>query len=250
MLEARHLAFSFKRNRPLLTDVSLSVPPGTFTAILGRNGCGKSTLLSLLTAARKPQGGEVLLDGTPLAAMDRRERARRIAFVAQHSHGNRLTVFDSVLLGRRPFMDGAPTAEDRAIVAHTLEELGLGGYALRYMDELSGGEYQTVVLARAFVQRTGTLLLDEPTNNLDPAHQQEVMALVRRQVQERGVGAAAVMHDINLALRHCDRFLFLKDGLVDAYGGSDVVTARQVQRIYGIEVEMIQHGDAKVAIPR
>ncbi len=250
MLEARNLAFSFKRNRPLLTDVSLQVQPGTFTAVLGRNGCGKSTLLSLLTGARRPQGGEVLLDGAPLAQMDRRQRARKIAFVAQHSHGNRLTVFDSVLLGRRPFMDSAPTAEDRAIVAQVLDELGLGGYALRYMDELSGGEYQTVVLARAFVQRTETLLLDEPTNNLDPANQQEVMALVARQVRDRGVGAVAVMHDLNLALRHCDRFLFLKDGLVDAYGGPEAVTADQVRRIYGIEVEMIERNGRKVAIPQ
>ena len=250
MLEARSLAFSFKRNRPLLTDVSLQVQPGTFTAVLGRNGCGKSTLLSLLTGARRPQGGEVLLDGAPLAQVDRRQRARKIAFVAQHSHGNRLTVFDSVLLGRRPFMDSAPTAEDRAIVAQVLDELGLGGYALRYMDELSGGEYQTVVLARAFVQRTETLLLDEPTNNLDPANQQEVMALVARQVRDRGVGAVAVMHDLNLALRHCDRFLFLKDGLVDAYGGSEAVTADQVRRIYGIEVEMIERNGRKVAIPQ
>lgn len=248
MLEARNLAFSFKRNRPLLTDVSLQVQPGTFTAILGRNGCGKSTLLSLLTGARRPQGGEVLLDGVPLAQVDRRQRARKIAFVAQHSHGNRLTVFDSVLLGRRPFMDSAPTAEDRAIVAQVLDELGLGGYALRYMDELSGGEYQTVVLARAFVQRTEMLLLDEPTNNLDPANQQEVMALVARQVRDRGVGAVAVMHDMNLALRHCDRFLFLKDGLVDAYGGPEAVTADEVRRIYGIEVEMLERNGTKVAI--
>lgn len=250
MLEARNLVFSFKRNRPLLADVSLQVQPGTFTAILGRNGCGKSTLLSLLTGARRPQGGEVLLDGAPLAQVDRRQRARKIAFVAQHSHGNRLTVFDSVLLGRRPFMDSAPTAEDRAIVAQVLDELGLGGYALRYMDELSGGEYQTVVLARAFVQRTETLLLDEPTNNLDPANQQEVMALVARQVRDRGVGAVAVMHDLNLALRHCDRFLFLKDGLVDASGGPEAVTADQVRRIYGIEVEMIERNGRKVAIPQ
>lgn len=250
MLGARNLAFSFRRNHPLLSDVSLQVQPGTFTAILGRNGCGKSTLLSLLTGARRPQGGEVLLDGVPLAQVDRRQRARKIAFVAQHSHGNRLTVFDSVLLGRRPFMDSAPTAEDRAIVAQVLDELGLGGYALRYMDELSGGEYQTVVLARAFVQRTETLLLDEPTNNLDPANQQEVMALVARQVRDRGVGAAAVMHDINLALRYCDRFLFLKDGLVDAYGGTEAVTAEQVRRIYGIEVELIERNGRKVAIPQ
>ncbi len=250
MLEAHDLAFSYRPRTPVLRSVSLAVEPGTFTAILGRNGCGKSTLLSLLTAARKPQQGTVLLDGEPVASLPRRQRAQKIAFVSQHSHGNRLTVFDSVLLGRLPFMDSSPTAKDRAIVAEVLAELGLQDYTLRYMDELSGGEYQTVMLARAFVQQAATLLLDEPTNNLDPAHQQEVMALVRQQVDARGVGAAAVMHDLNLALRHCDRFLFLKDGAVDAYGGAEVVTAEEVERIYGMKVDVIEHAGVKLTVPR
>lgn len=250
MLEARNLSFSFSPAKPLLKDVSLAIEPRTFTAILGRNGCGKSTLLSLLTAARRPQGGQVLLDGQPLESVPRRERARKIAFVAQHSHGNRLTVFDSVLLGRCPFMESAPTAQDRAIVSSVLEELGIADYALRYMDELSGGEYQTVVLARAFAQQTETLLLDEPTNNLDPVNQQEVMALVRQAVDNRGVAAAAVMHDLNLALRYCDCFLFLKDGLVDAFGASDGVTPERIRRVYGLDADVIDYGGRKVAIPR
>ena len=249
MLEARNIAFSFKRDQPLLRDVSLAVEPGTFTAILGQNGCGKSTLLSLMTAARTPDSGEVLLDGEPIAKGDRRERARKIAFVSQHSHANRLTVFDSVLLGRRPFMDSAPTADDRAIVANVLEELGLADYALRYLDELSGGEYQIVVLARAFVQQTDTLLLDEPTNNLDPSNQQEVMRLVRSEVDRRNIGAAAVMHDMNLALRHCDRFLFIKDGLVDAFGGADIVTSEQIDRIYGMKADVIEHAGCRIVVP-
>ena len=249
MLEARNIAFSFKRDHPLLIDISLAVEPGTFTAILGQNGCGKSTLLSIMTAARTADGGEVLLDGIPLAHIDRRERARKIAFVAQHSHANRLTVFDSVLLGRRPFMDSAPTAEDLAIVANVLDELGLADYALRYLDELSGGEYQIVVLARAFVQQTDTLLLDEPTNNLDPSNQQEVMRLVRSEVERRNIGAAAVMHDMNLALRHCDRLLFIKDGVVDAFGDADIVTAEQIERIYGMKADVIEHAGCKIVVP-
>lgn len=249
MLEARNVAFSFHRDQPLLRDVSIAVEPGTFTAILGQNGCGKSTLLSLMTAARTPDAGEVLLDGVPIAQVDRRDRARKIAFVSQHSHANRMTVFDSVLLGRRPFMDSAPTADDRAIVADVLDELGLAEYALRYLDELSGGEYQIVVLARAFVQQTDTLLLDEPTNNLDPSNQQEVMRLVRGEVERRNIGAAAVLHDMNLALRHCDRFLFVKDGVVDAFGGADIVTPAQIERVYGMKADVIEHAGCKIVVP-
>lgn len=249
MLEARNVAFSYRRDRPLLADVSLAAEPGMFTAVLGQNGCGKSTLLSLLTAQRQPQRGEVLLDGEAIAGVNRRERARKIAFVAQHSHANRLTVFDSVLLGRRPFMDSAPTAEDRAIVSRVLCDLGLEGYALRYVDELSGGEYQVVVLARAFVQQTETLLLDEPTNNLDPARQQEVMRLVRSEIGRRGIGAVAVMHDINLALQHCDRLVFIKDGLVDASGGPEVVTPQLVERVYNLKADVVEMSGRRVVVP-
>lgn len=249
MLEVRNLAFSFGKNTPLLRDISLAVKPGTFTAVLGQNGCGKSTLLSLMTAAHKPDAGEVLLDGTPIAQVDRKERARKIAYVSQHSHANRLTVFDSVLLGRRPFMEAAPSAQDRAIVSEVLGELGLADYALRYLDELSGGEYQIVVLARAFVQRTETLLLDEPTNNLDPSNQQEVMRLVCKEVEQRGIGALAVMHDINLALKYCDCFLFIKEGVVDAYGTSEIVTSEEIERVYGMKSEVIEHNDHRIVVP-
>lgn len=249
MLEARNVAFSYRAAQPLLKDVSIGIEPGVFTAILGQNGCGKSTLLSLLTAQRTPDAGEVLLDGEPIGKVDRRQRARKIAYVSQHSHANRLTVFDSVLLGRRPFMDSAPTAEDRAIVSEVLYDLNLEDYALRYMDELSGGEYQVVVLARAFAQRTETLLLDEPTNNLDPARQQEVMRLVRREIEKRGIGAAAIMHDINLSLQHCDRFVFIKDGTVEAVGGPEIVDSERVERIYSTCADVLEHNGRRIVVP-
>ena len=146
-------------------------------------------------------------------------------------------------------MDAAPTAQDRAIVSEVLAELGLADYALRYLDELSGGEYQIVVLARAFVQRTETLLLDEPTNNLDPSNQQEVMRLVCKEIEQRGIGALAVMHDMNLALKHCNRFAFIKDGVVDAYGTSEIVTAEEIERVYGMRSEVIEHNDHRIVVP-
>lgn len=249
MLEAHDLHYSYHPDMPLLQGISIDIQPGSFLAILGVNGCGKSTLLSCLSAMHKPQAGEVLLDGVPIAEMNRRERARKVALVAQHSHGNRLTVYDSVLLGRHPLMQGAPSDEDYDVVDEVLERLELSSYALRYTDELSGGEYQKMALARAFVQRADTLLLDEPTNNLDPANQLEVMQAARDEVDGRGVAAAAVMHDINLSLRYCDRFLFLKDGKVDALGGREVVTAERIKSVYGMESEVIEHRGRPVVIP-
>lgn len=249
MLEAHGLHFAYRAGSPILQGVDIDLAPGSFLAILGVNGCGKSTLLSCLTGAAKPASGQVLLDGAPLGQVHRLDRARKVAFVAQHSHANRLTVYDAVLLGRRPHMQGGPSKEDRQIVENALERLGLAKCELRYTDELSGGEYQKMVLARAFVQRADTLLLDEPTNNLDPANQQEVMREVRNEVDGRSIAAAAVLHDINLALRYCDRFLFLADGRVDAVGNQDIVTPEQIERIYGMKSDVIEHRGRRLVVP-
>ena len=227
MLAACGLGFSYRAGTPVLRDVSIELAPGSFTAILGVNGCGKSTLLSCLMGLRKLDAGQVLLDGAPMGGVKRRARAQKVALVAQHSHANRLTVYDSVLVGRHPLMQGAPTEADHVVVRETLERLGLSAYSLRYADELSGGEYQKMVLARAFVQQAETLLLDEPTNNLDPANQQEVMREVRR-----------------------DRFLFLKDGAVDAVGGRECVTPERIKRMYGMDADIIEHSGRLVVIPR
>ncbi len=250
MLEAKDVAFSYRRGTPVLQGVSIELAPGSFAAILGVNGCGKSTLLSCLMGLRKPDKGHVLLDGEPIQKMPRQARARKVALVAQHSHANRLTVYDSVLVGRHPHMQGAPTTADHAVVRDVLARLGLSSYALRYTDELSGGEYQKMVLARALVQQAETLLLDEPTNNLDPANQQEVMREVRHEVDEQGIAACAVMHDINLALRYCDRFLFLKDGAVDAEGGRECVTPERIKHVYHMDADIIEHDGRPVVIPR
>lgn len=249
MLEAHGLHFAYRAGSPILQGVDIDLVPGSFLAILGVNGCGKSTLLSCLTGAAKPASGQVLLDGVPLGQVHRLDRARKVAFVAQHSHANRLTVYDAVLLGRRPHMQGGPSKEDRRIVENALERLDLAKCALRYTDELSGGEYQKMVLARAFVQRADTLLLDEPTNNLDPANQQEVMREVRDEVDVRGIAAAAVLHDINLALRYCDKFLFLADGRVDAAGNQGIVTPEQIERIYGMKSDVIEHRGRRLVVP-
>ena len=249
MLEAHGLHFAYRAGSPILQGVDIDLAPGSFLAILGVNGCGKSTLLSCLTGAAKPASGQVLLDGAPLGQVHRLDRARKVAFVAQHSHANRLTVYDAVLLGRRPHMQGGPSKEDRQIVENALERLGLAKCELRYTDELSGGESQKMVLARAFVQRADTLLLDEPTNNLDPANQQEVMREVRDEVDGRGIAAAAVLHDINLALRYCDRFLFLADGRVDAVGNQGIVTPEQIERIYGMKSDVVEHRGRRLVVP-
>ena len=249
-LEARELAFKYRHSGQILHDVSALITPGSFLAILGMNGSGKSTFLSCLDGVLSPQKGVVVLGDTQLRQVSREQRARSIAYVAQHSHANRLTVYDALLLGRKPYIRSTPRAQDYQVVDDVIERLGLTSFALRYVDELSGGEYQKIIIARAFVQQADVLLLDEPTNNLDMANQAEVLQLVRDEVDQRGLAAAAVMHDVNLALRYCDRFLLLKEGRVLACGGPEVITPESIHEVYGIEADIITHDDRRIVIPR
>lgn len=250
MLKAQEVAFSYTKNDPVLQSVSAQIVSGSFLAILGVNGCGKSTFLACLDAMLSPNGGSIMLDERPLSSYTRHERAQNIAFVTQHSHANRLTAYDTVLLGRKPFMKAGPTSEDHEVVRSIFKRLGLQDYELRYVNELSGGEYQKVILARAFAQQSNVLLLDEPTNNLDPSNQQEVMSLIRQAVDEQDLAAAVVLHDINLALRYCDRFLTLKEGKVCSCGGEETITEEIIREVYDLEVELINHNGKKVMIPR
>lgn len=248
-LRARDIAYAYGRNQPVLERVRADITPGSFLAILGVNGCGKSTLLGCLDGMIEPARGEIELGGAALSSYPRDDRAQRIALVAQHSHANRLTVFDALLLGRKPYIKSAPNDADFAAVERVVEELNLHDLALRYVDELSGGEYQKVMIGRALVQETDIVLLDEPTNNLDMANQAEVMSLVRSIVDERDIAAAAVMHDLNLSLRYCDRFLMVKDGLVAAYGDVNVITPESVADVYGVDVEIIEHRGRRIVVP-
>ena len=249
-LTAQHVAFSYKSGRDVLQDVSADLLPGSFLAIVGINGCGKSTFLDCLDAVLQPNRGTVKLCGSSLADIPRAERAQMVAYVAQHSHANQLTVYDSLLMGRKPFMNGGPTEDDYAKVDEIIAMMDMQHLALNRVDELSGGEYQKMVIARAFVQCGGVLLLDEPTNNLDMANQHEVMGLVRHAVDTRSIAAAAVMHDINLALDYCDRFVALADGQVAAYGGPDIITPELIAQVYGMEAEVLEHKGRKVVIAR
>lgn len=252
MITATDIDFGFTANKQILFDVSASIAPGQFMAILGNNGVGKSTFMYCLNRILKPSSGVVTLGAGPeevnIEQLNRGELARNIAFVAQHSHAGRLTVFDTVLMGRRPHINFAPTDNDYLKVEEAIERLGLGEMALRYVDELSGGEYQKVILARALAQDSEVLLLDEPTNNLDPFNQYDVMRTVRDVVKTDNIAGVAVMHDLNIAVRFCDTFLFLKEGGVYAHGGHETVTPETLKAVYGITADVIDHQDHTVIV--
>lgn len=247
MIDIQHISFSYGRKR-ILSDVSFQAQAGECVAILGNNGAGKSTFITCLNRIRRPEGGEVLIDGRPVRRMSRRELARSVAYVAQHNEMSQVTVFDCVLLGRRPYMRWGASRQDGELCRAMLNRVGMEEFQLRNLDELSGGELQKVMLARALVQEPDLLLLDEPTSSLDPKNQYEMMALVREVARERKITVLVVIHDLNLALRFCDRFFFLKDGRGYCYGDSQVVTGDVIRQVYGIRGETVQINGTKAVI--
>ncbi len=250
MIEVKKLCVSYGAGLPvILKDISCNLEQGHCTAVLGNNGAGKSTLLKCLNRILSPQQGSVFLDGENVYRMPRREIAKKLACVPQRSETPHIMVFDAVLLGRRPYIQWDATKEDMTIVEALLEKLNLSRYATRYIDELSGGELQKVVLARALAQQPKYLLLDEPTSNLDPKNQHEMLCIVQKICREQKISAVVVIHDLNLAVRYCDRFLFVKDAEIYTYGGIETVNAEAIRAVYGMEVDIIEHRGNKLVIP-
>jgi iron complex transport system ATP-binding protein len=159
-----------------------------------------------------------------------------------------MTVFDCVLLGRKPYIKWSLSQEDINLCDSMIEQIGLTKFKLRYINELSGGELQKVMLARAFVQQPQLLLLDEPTSNLDPKNQYEMLALVRRMTQEKNISALIVIHDLNLALRYCDKFVFIKEGVVYRYGDASIITGETIFDVYGIKAVVTETNGKRIAV--
>lgn len=236
--------------RPVLEGVEFKVSRGSMCAVLGNNGAGKTTLLKCVAAILPPRSGVVLIEGVGNHTISARELARRLGYVAQRQERvARLTVFDAVLLGRKPYLRWGVGGRDVEVVEKVLAAMGMRDLSLRFLDELSGGELQKVFIARALAQEPAVLLLDEPTNNLDLRNQLEVMSMVKREVRERGMAALVAIHDLNLALRFCDLFLMLKDGRIFACGGEEAVNPDSVRCTYGVEVVVREEGGRKVVIP-
>ena len=250
MLEVKNLSFAYSKNgRKILDDVSFHLEQGQFMAVLGNNGAGKSTLIKCIDRINPATSGSVLVDGQSIEHMQRRTLAQSVAYVPQSTQPTHTLVFDAALLGRKPYIKWGVTAEDERIVAEVLDMLNLRHLESRYLDELSGGELQKTMLARALVQQPKYLLLDEPTSSLDPNNQHEMLHVIRDIAQEKNIGAAIVIHDLNLAMRHCDRFLFVKDAKVFSFGGVETVTPETIQAVYDLRVDIIEHKGIRVIVP-
>lgn len=249
MLDVRKLNFSYGERR-ILKDISFKAESNTVVSILGSNGAGKTTMLKCINKLLKPDSGEVYVDDVNVLELENKDLARSIGFVPQSVPVSRMTVFDSVLIGRKPHFELTASKKDIAITGDVIDALGLSKLSLRYLNEISGGEFQKVQIARAIVQEPKVLILDEPTNNLDITNQHITMHMVEDAVRARGMCTIMTMHDINLAIHYSDKFLFLSGGEVAAYGGMDIIDEELIRKVYGIDADVIRHRGVPFIVPR
>jgi len=223
--------------RTVARDLTLAVPDGSFTVVVGPNACGKSTLLRSLARLLRPSVGDVVLDGTSIHRMATKEVARRVGLLPQSALAPEgITVADLVARGRYPHQNlfRQQSDADRRAVADAMDATRVTELAGVPVDELSGGQRQRVWVAMALAQQTGILLLDEPTTFLDIAHQIELMDLFAR-LHAEGTTLVAVLHDLNHAARYATHLVVMKDGAVVAQGRpGDVVTADLVEEVFGL----------------
>jgi iron complex transport system ATP-binding protein len=233
----------------VLNKVSFSLKRGETVAVLGTNGAGKSTLLKCINGILKLKVGKIEFDKEDISKIKHNKLAQRLGYVSQQNQYTRTTVFDSVLIGRKPYIKWDVEEKDIQIVDKVLKMMDLDKYALRYTDELSGGEYQKVVIARALAQEPDVLMFDEPTNNLDLKNQLEVVNIIKNIVKKNNISAVVTIHDLKMALRFADRFILLKDGSIFDAGGIEVINSKNIKEVYSVDVSIERLKNNVIVVP-
>ncbi len=254
-LHASHLKLGYD-NKIIADDLSVAIPDGAFTVIVGPNACGKSTLLRALCRLLKPSAGEVMLDGKNISSFATKALARELGLLPQTSIApDSITVADLVSRGRYPHQSLLKqwTQADKQAVEAAMAATNVSQLADRSVDELSGGQRQRVWVAMALAQQTPLLLLDEPTTYLDIAHQIELLDLFRQLNRERRQTMIAVLHDLNHACRYADHIIAMRDGKIVAEGKpAEIITAELVERVFGMPCMIIDDplSHTPLVIPR
>jgi len=247
-LVIKELTFSYDK-KEVLKGIGGTFYEGTLYSIVGPNGSGKTTWLKLIAGINKKQRGSIELFGKPIDDMTNKEVAKRLSFVPQMFNIQyAYTVEEVVAMGRYPYMNrfSALSEEDARLVGMALKETNLIELKDRFVNELSGGELQRVIIARAIAQDTDIIVLDEPISHLDIHYQYEIVTLLKRLCREKKKTVITVLHDLNVTMNHCDHILLIKDGQVMIEGEPlEVLTEEVIARVYGLDVKIIENEDNK-----
>jgi iron complex transport system ATP-binding protein len=239
--------------KPVISGITLSIYRGEIVSILGPNGAGKTTLLRCIEGTLSPSLGNIYVEGKELKDISDRERGRIIASVPQiHRPIFPFTVLEVVLMGRNPYITGygTPSKRDYEIAENALKEVGIYKLKERYYTELSGGELQLTLIARALAQEPKVILFDEPTAHLDFKNQLIVLSIVRKIVEEKEISIIMVMHDPNLAMLYSDRvFLMEKGRIIDSGKPVEAITPQNMKRLYGFDVEIVNSNGRYFILP-
>jgi iron complex transport system ATP-binding protein len=251
MLEIQSLSVGYGA-RLVLHAINLHIQPGEILALIGPNGAGKTTLIRAVSGVIRPKWGSLRAGGEDLAGMNSTQRARKMSVVPQARNLPEMyTVWQTVLIGRTPYLGwlGQPSERDRERVHWALERTETLELAERHIGELSGGEQQRVLLARALAQETPILLLDEPTAHLDLHHQTTLLDLVYALTRENHLTVLMALHDLNLAALYADRVALLVDGRLQAVGTPvEVLTGERLSQAYRLPLHVISHPDFGVPL--
>jgi len=244
-------SLTFGYNGSMILDgLNLVVEDSEVLGLVGPNGSGKTTLIKCIDKILKPKGS-ILIDGKDIDTVSRTELAKRLGYVPQSSSTPlATTVFDTVLMGRRPHISWRVSDSDLDKVADILGLLHLEYLAMRDFSQLSGGQKQKVLIARALAQEPEVLLLDEPTSSLDMKHQLEVMETISSLVKEKKISAVMALHDLNLASMFVDKLAILKGGKIYAAGEPiDLLNAKNIRDVYGVEAVVMNNLDRPYIVP-
>lgn len=245
MLELRGISFCYGKIRAL-DNLSMTIEPGKFYGIVGPNGCGKTTLLDLLIRNKTPAAGTIRYSGRDIKEYKSKGLAREIALVPQDFYINfPFTVREIVLMGRHPYIPrfSSPSAKDISIVDEIMEKMEIDGFKEKYVTELSGGEKQRVVFARAFAQDTPVLILDEGTSNMDIQHTLKTLDMAAESVRLKKRTVIAALHNLNLAAAFCDNVVFMKAGTIVSEGNvHDALNEQNIKNVFEVDSKVYFDG--------
>lgn len=249
MVDIKNVFKSYNK-KPVIEDVSLTIPKGKITSFIGPNGAGKSTLISMISRLIAKDAGLITIDGEDITEQNDRELARKISILKQSNTMNvKLTVRELISFGRFPYSQGRLTKIDWEKVDEAIDYMELNDIQHKYLDELSGGQRQRAFIAMVLAQDTEYILLDEPLNNLDMRHSVQIMKTLRRLVDELGKTVIIVIHDINFASCYSDEIVALKDGKIVKQGPTcDVIDKCVLKEIYDMDIEIKEIEDQRICV--